>query len=225
MPVYILILGFHAKQAVALSNVTILGGAIANVVFAMHRRHPYCDRPLIAWDLILITEPIIIFGAVLGSFLNKLFPNALLEAILVLVYAYLSYSTISKAIALIHEEGGWKMLLRRRSFIQKRIRATEKETAASNVSKGIPLGEEEECGGEKKGLLNTTERGEEEVKDACTPFDYQTYGATTQELRGGKGEEENDGDDESGGVNHTDVVAVKKVSKGEESSSSSKHPS
>lgn len=206
MPVYIIILGFHAKQAVALSNVTILGGAIANVFFAIQRRHPYCDRPLIAWDLILIMEPIIIFGAVLGSFLNKLLPNALLEALLVLVYAYLSYSTISKAVDLIQEEGGWKNLLRRRSFVMKAQAAREEdaggeeEEATGKEARAIPDEEREESKGaeeEKTRLLGGRGDGEE-VKDPCNPPSYQTYGATIAE-----------GPEKHGTVN---VTVVKKVS-------------
>lgn len=62
LPIYILVLDFRQKEAVALANATILGGAIANVWFASRKRHPYADRPLVAWDLILLFEPVVILG-------------------------------------------------------------------------------------------------------------------------------------------------------------------
>ena len=43
-------------DAVALSNVTICGGAIASFAFnaPRRRREPGLDRPLIDWDVILV---------------------------------------------------------------------------------------------------------------------------------------------------------------------------
>lgn len=63
--------GFPAKYAVALSNFTIVGGALANLVFNINRRHPYKPRPLIDWDLTLVMEPATILGALIGGYFNK----------------------------------------------------------------------------------------------------------------------------------------------------------
>jgi len=112
LPIYILVLHFHMKEAVALANATILGGAIANVWFASQTRHPYADRPLIAWDLILLFEPLVIFGSVFGSFANKLLPDVILEVILVVLYSFLSYQTVSRSINVAQENGGWLSVLR-----------------------------------------------------------------------------------------------------------------
>jgi uncharacterized membrane protein YfcA len=94
------------KEAVALANATILGGVIANVWFASQTRNPYVDRPLIAWDLILLFEPVVIFGSVFGSFANKLLPGVVLEVILVVLYSFLSYQTVSRSINVVQEDGG-----------------------------------------------------------------------------------------------------------------------
>lgn len=71
VPLYILVLGFHAKHAIPLSNITIFGGAITNTVLNLSKRHPDADRPLVDWDLILVMEPLTIGGALVGSFINK----------------------------------------------------------------------------------------------------------------------------------------------------------
>lgn len=113
LPIYILVLDFRLKEAVALANATILGGAIANVWFSSTKRHPFVDRPLIAWDLILLFEPVVIFGTVLGSFANKLLPDVIVEIILVLLYGALSYQTMSRAIQYMEKEGGWQLLRKR----------------------------------------------------------------------------------------------------------------
>ena len=134
LPIYILVLDFNVKQAVALANVIILGGAVANVMYAMARRHPYADRPSTNWTLIILFEPLVIFGSVLGSFGNKLLPDAVLQTILVVLYSSLSYTTTRKAVAQVHYSGyssseEAKMpspptVMKRR--VVQRIRATER---------------------------------------------------------------------------------------------------
>lgn len=55
MPLYVTLGGWAPRHAVALSNLTILGGALASFAVNVHRRHPRArDRPLIDWTLILV---------------------------------------------------------------------------------------------------------------------------------------------------------------------------
>ncbi|WIA12168.1 hypothetical protein OEZ85_012240 [Tetradesmus obliquus] len=79
---YVFVGGFTPAQAVALSNITILGGSLANFIANSSRRHPMLDRPLIDWDLILVMEPTTMLGALLGGYLNKLFPVWLTSCLL-----------------------------------------------------------------------------------------------------------------------------------------------
>lgn len=64
VPLLIIVFGFKPKYAIPLSNVTILGSSITNVILNLPKRHPDADRPLIDWDLILLMEPITMAGAV-----------------------------------------------------------------------------------------------------------------------------------------------------------------
>ena len=58
VPIFLLVLGFGTRDAVALSNLTILGSAVVSLFFNLPRRHPrHADRPLIDWDIILVMEP------------------------------------------------------------------------------------------------------------------------------------------------------------------------
>ena len=67
VPLFILVFGFGPKHAVALSNFCILATSITNVVINLPKRHPFADRPLVDWDLILVMEPLTMGGAVSHS--------------------------------------------------------------------------------------------------------------------------------------------------------------
>ena len=100
VPIYILVLGFPSKLAIPLSNVTVLGGAIANTLHNAGRRHPgypAVDRPLIDWDLILVMEPPTLAGALVGANLNKVLPETVILALLVLLLTVTAHGTLRKA--------------------------------------------------------------------------------------------------------------------------------
>jgi len=104
VPVYIIVMRFTPKHAIALSNVTIFGGACANTYLNTQKRHPYADRPLVDWDLILVMEPLTIGGALGGALLNKVLPESVLVVLLVLVLSATAYKTLSKGVALYKKE-------------------------------------------------------------------------------------------------------------------------
>jgi hypothetical protein len=64
VPLLIIVYGFHPKFAIPLSNFTILGSSITNMVLNLRKRHPDANRPLVDWDLILVMEPLTMAGAV-----------------------------------------------------------------------------------------------------------------------------------------------------------------
>lgn len=104
VPLFMLVLGFRPKHAIALSNFTIFGGSIANTVMNVRKRHPRLDKPLIDWDLILIMEPFTIFGAVFGSLLSKVLPNVILTTTLVAILAFMGHRTFGKGVKMWKDE-------------------------------------------------------------------------------------------------------------------------
>lgn len=64
VPLFILVFGFSPKHAIPLSNFTIVGSSITNMVLNIPKRHPHADRPLVDWDLIMVMEPVTMIGAV-----------------------------------------------------------------------------------------------------------------------------------------------------------------
>jgi uncharacterized membrane protein YfcA len=106
VPIYILVLSFVPKEAIPLSNVTVLGSALANLLFNIPKRHPSMsvNRPLIDWNLILLMEPLTLSGALFGTTLNLWLPDIVLVVSLVLLLSMMGYKTWSKAIQLYQQE-------------------------------------------------------------------------------------------------------------------------
>jgi len=96
VPTYIFVLGFSPKFAIPLSNCTILGSSISNLVLNVNKRHPFADRPCIDWDMMLMMEPLTIAGALLGTFINVLSPAWLITIFLVILLVGTAISTLKK---------------------------------------------------------------------------------------------------------------------------------
>jgi len=104
VPIYILVGNFTPKEAVPLSNITILGGSIANTFFNFLKKHPFETdpppgrkpvlRPRIDFDIVNVMEPMTIAGAVLGSLINKVLPGWLLTIMLMVILAAITIKTV-----------------------------------------------------------------------------------------------------------------------------------
>jgi uncharacterized membrane protein YfcA len=103
VPLIMILLNFRPKHAIALSNLTIFGGSIANVAFNVHKRQPN-GKAMIDWDIIAIMEPATIAGAVIGSFMSKYLPDFVLTVSLTIVLAMLSHRTLEKGIKMFRKE-------------------------------------------------------------------------------------------------------------------------
>jgi uncharacterized membrane protein YfcA len=103
IPIYILVMGFTPKHAIPLSNVTVLGGAIANIILNARQRHPLVDRPLIDWYLILVMEPVTIAGTIVGTWINSILNETVIVSMLILLLSFTARKTLKKAIKM-HEK-------------------------------------------------------------------------------------------------------------------------
>ena len=97
LPIYILIMQLPPREAIPLSAVTVLGGALATTLVNSMRRHPIADRPIICWDLILVMEPLILVGALFGSMLHRLLSENVIVVMLVVFYSVTARVTLIKA--------------------------------------------------------------------------------------------------------------------------------
>ena len=103
VPLYTLLLGL-GKYAIPLSKATIFGASIANVAIQIRHRHPFANRPLIAFDIAAIFEPMTLAGTVLGVLLNAILPSALVTVLLVVLLAVTAQKTLAKGRALWEKE-------------------------------------------------------------------------------------------------------------------------
>jgi uncharacterized membrane protein YfcA len=108
VPAMVLIMSFDIKRATPISNVAILGGAVANAWFNMHKRHPTADRPLIDAELALGMIPVVIGGTVLGALINKLLPSYIVSLLFVVVLAASGARMTTKGIRLYKAESAKK---------------------------------------------------------------------------------------------------------------------
>ncbi|KAL4087448.1 hypothetical protein PRIC1_013340 [Phytophthora ramorum] len=123
VPAMVLIMSFDIKRATPISNMAILGGAVANAWFNMRKRHPTVDRPLIDPELALGMIPVVIGGTVLGALINKLIPSYVLSLLFVVVLAV----------------GGSRTLLKGIRLHKKEVAKTkEAEIAAHEVAADVP---------------------------------------------------------------------------------------
>lgn len=99
VPVFILLLDFDAKSAAALSQATIAGGSIVNLIMNFREYHPNPDRshrPLTDFNTILILEPMLLGGTVFGVLLNEILPDPIILVCLILVLTIALYRMIKK---------------------------------------------------------------------------------------------------------------------------------
>ncbi len=71
VPIFILILGYPPKFAAALSQATIFGVSMVNIYLTLQQRHPSRKhRPLTDFPTLLIFEPMLLVGTMIGRHIN-----------------------------------------------------------------------------------------------------------------------------------------------------------
>jgi len=132
MPLLILVFGFTPKMAIPLSNFTILGSSLTNLIMNMPKRHPSADRPLVDWNLILIMEPLTVGGAIIGAFLSKVLPDIVLTVMLVVVLAFTSHRTLEKGIKEFKKESEAYKVAQRSALSKARDELDEEDNEAAS---------------------------------------------------------------------------------------------
>ena len=92
------------KVAIPIGAVTVLGGALSSTIINWQRRHPLADRPIIDWDFILVMQPVVLIGVLLGTFIHQLLSEQILIVLLVVLLSVTAHSTLSKAMRMFEAE-------------------------------------------------------------------------------------------------------------------------
>ena len=119
VPIYLIVMGWSVKNAVPLSNATIFGNAVTNIIINFPLRHPTADRPLVDFDLALVLIPMELTGSLVGVLLNILFPQWLTLVCLFVLLISTTYRTYHKGKATWMKENKERMQIERRAAADK----------------------------------------------------------------------------------------------------------
>lgn len=174
---FILLLGMDTHTAVPLSKVTIFGIALGGLFVIVPQKHPLNKlRTLIDYNAVMILQPMVLLGTVVGVFMNVIFPNWLITIGLAILFCVTSYRTLSK---------GFKLRKKDKAAQQEKARKAREEEeehaaslAESDGVSGIELNDTKKAGG------NDTEDSVALIEDANeVPIVTDEHDAKKKETR------------------------------------------
>lgn len=89
-------LNYRVTEATTLVYAMITGGALANFLLLLPRRHPRLDTPLVDHGLIFVLVPCILTGSTIGVIVNKLLNDLVQDILVVVVCLYFAYKYFKK---------------------------------------------------------------------------------------------------------------------------------
>jgi len=106
VPLLLIVIGFDAKEAVAISQGCIVGAAIAHLILNAPKKHPLLDIPVIDYAALLVLEPMLLTGALFGVMFNGMLPSVVILLILIFVLSLGAYKTGKRALKITRSEKG-----------------------------------------------------------------------------------------------------------------------
>ena len=100
VPMLVSVGGFSVHHAIPLTQATVFGASVMNLVHNGNKRHPDFDRPLIDYHTALMLEVTTLLGTVLGVDLNSLSPVWMITILLILTLSFTTYRTLKKGLEL-----------------------------------------------------------------------------------------------------------------------------
>lgn len=87
-----------AKEAVAMSNLTIFFGCLTRYIKTFKNKHPLKDSTSIDYGIVTCMLPLVMLGTTIGVQVNDLLPDTLVYILLFVTLLYLTYSSVAKSI-------------------------------------------------------------------------------------------------------------------------------
>jgi len=162
VPLLLLVMKFSGPDAVPISKVMILAGAIPATIVNFRARHPNSkvNRPLLQIDIALLLVPATLGGTVLGVLLNVLLPEGVINLCLVLLLTYTAKKTLTK---------GWKTY-------KKEKEKKEQTKAAEQASCGIRATRSQKLWTKVKQTVFTADEYDDSLPDAAPKAVLQFLG-------------------------------------------------
>ena len=96
--VFMDLLNYNAAESTPIMASANFGGALANFVLLIFRRHPYRDTSLVDFNAVYIVVPGLVLGTTIGTVLSKLLNDFVQDMLLICICAYFAYVFIRKYI-------------------------------------------------------------------------------------------------------------------------------
>ena len=105
VPIFILVVGLKTEEAIPLSQAMIFGGSIANLILNAGVSHPDDPaRSVIDFQTLLVLQPTMLIGTILGVFFHVMSPHWFLLLLLAITLSYSVYKTYQRAVKAWNEE-------------------------------------------------------------------------------------------------------------------------
>ena len=97
IPIAISLFGMSTREAIAISNSTIMLGSVARyLLFSAHEKHPevsIVNKTVIDHSLTTIMVPMVLVGSYVGVLINVLLPEVAIALFMTVLLFYLTFTT------------------------------------------------------------------------------------------------------------------------------------
>lgn len=100
VPMLMLLLNYSSKVATFISYCILFGSCLANSTLLIFKKHPFKDKPLIDYNIVLIINPMVLLGTNIGIFLNVLLPEVAAGTLFIIFLCFVSPYLYKKAMNL-----------------------------------------------------------------------------------------------------------------------------
>jgi len=157
VPLLLIVIGFNAKEAVAISQGCIVGAAIAHLLLNAPKKHPLLDIPVIDYAALLVLEPMLLTGALFGVMFNGMLPSVVILLILIFVLSLGAYKTGKRALRITRSE-------KTQSMVQLKGLNDTKDQTPQNVEM---VSSDSETDAENAGAGTTAVKATEDESEAA----------------------------------------------------------
>jgi len=164
VPLLIIVIGFDTKEAVAISQGCIVGAAIAHLLLNAGKKHPLLEKPVVDYAALLVLEPMLLSGALIGVMLNGMLPSVVILLILIFVLTLGAYKTGKRAMKISRSE-------KEQSTTDLKELTSDADQVAQNVEMTTPETDKTEDAVEA-GAVEVSSDVEEAVAESKIGWEY-----------------------------------------------------
>ena len=109
IPVLLLIMNFYPHEAIPISKIVIFAGAITSFIQNTKVKRPGRNSKALNYNLVIVNEPNLLLGTILGVTLNKILPNSLILFLLCMLLFFYSFKTFKTFLKIYREENSGEL--------------------------------------------------------------------------------------------------------------------